>query len=132
MSNPDIREVTQVVRERIGVSRERGLDHAFRVVGARLGITPRRARSYWLRQVTTMSVAEWRTVMEAAAEWVAKDTRRLEAQNAVLRERLAAGAGRASSMPGCGSGSSWDGVERRGRGVPPGMTLALAMRSVGG
>lgn len=121
----DIAEVTEVVRSRIAVNRERGLEEAYRVVGARLGITPRRAKSFWLRQVTTIAIAEWRRIMEGAAEWVEKDTRRLEAQNRVLRARLAAGAAPVPRTLGFVLSSSWDGVERRGDG-PADRGAALA------
>ena len=126
----DTAEVTEIVRDRIGSCRERGLDHAFRTVGRELGMTPRRARSFWLKQVRTITTNEWRRVLGNASAWLERDTARLEARNAALRARLSSGAGLKSNTRGYEPAPGWDGIERRGVGAPAGVRADAMLRSV--
>ncbi|HWX48145.1 MAG TPA: hypothetical protein VNZ61_08835 [Roseomonas sp.] len=77
-----------MIREMVLAFRNTGLDRAYEAVARLCDITPRRVRSYWHQEITDPRVSESQRISAGYAAWIAQETRRLDAQRALLTARL--------------------------------------------
>lgn len=82
ISTPDM------IREMVLAFRASGLDRAYDAVARMCGITPRRVRGYWHQEIADPRVSESQRIRDGYADWIAQETRRLDARRALLAARL--------------------------------------------
>ncbi|MBX6382107.1 MAG: hypothetical protein IRZ07_03900 [Microbispora sp.] len=112
-------EATEIVVAAVERHRRKGLAAAYYEAARELGITERRVRQYWHREVSPTAVAAWEIEAFRAARQAALRREMAEAEHrlAMLRAMMGGQGIAADDKPGARA-------RRAARGVSPGMAAA--------